>query len=337
MEGASFTVSGTQTVRYGAGTSWVQRTVTSAGNCTNAFFGRDPLENTVKACQLLSTATSSSPGTTTPDMLGEWADCRLPQRIQFVRERQGPWWPGPFGVTRKEQYAGGPLETKAAKNPEAHDAHGPGHSQNCTPGAAAGKDTQWLSFKFQSTNYFGSSPSDASAVGDHLAILMRAKFGPSGFVVGPYGRASYIQTPQYHARGIIFHRASGVQAEHYSLAQPSGRQTLQAGAWSTRLHPLVLRDGVTYTVNVIASDTSVSYQVIEPSGNASIFWSPASTWHETPDGTFVAGPATTNARTTGTGFGVGVLCNPASVCGGQSQDETRPFTIDLTEISGGWF
>src|SRR3982750_4596657 len=33
-EGQSFTVSGTQTVRYGAGSNWVQKSVTNSGQCT---------------------------------------------------------------------------------------------------------------------------------------------------------------------------------------------------------------------------------------------------------------------------------------------------------------
>src|SRR5258706_16409279 len=41
-ESQSFTVDGTQTVRYGTGSSWVQKDVTNSGQCTNAFFGNDP-------------------------------------------------------------------------------------------------------------------------------------------------------------------------------------------------------------------------------------------------------------------------------------------------------
>jgi RHS repeat-associated protein len=53
-EGASFTVSGTQTVRYGAGISWVQLAVSGTGQCTNAYFGSDPINGTVKQCEVLS-------------------------------------------------------------------------------------------------------------------------------------------------------------------------------------------------------------------------------------------------------------------------------------------
>lgn len=54
VEGQNFTVNGTQTVRYGAGSSWVTRTVTGGGTCSNAWFGTDPLFGTVKQCQVSS-------------------------------------------------------------------------------------------------------------------------------------------------------------------------------------------------------------------------------------------------------------------------------------------
>ncbi len=38
----AFSVSGTRTVRYGAGSKWVQRSVTGSGNCTNHSFGSAP-------------------------------------------------------------------------------------------------------------------------------------------------------------------------------------------------------------------------------------------------------------------------------------------------------
>ena len=53
-EGQSFTLSGTQTVRYGAGSSWITRTLTNGGACTNAFFGTDPAYGIVKQCQVAS-------------------------------------------------------------------------------------------------------------------------------------------------------------------------------------------------------------------------------------------------------------------------------------------
>ncbi len=55
-EGQAFTVSGTQTVRYGTGSSWVSRSVTDSGTCSNAFFGTDPAYGQVKQCEVSSTA-----------------------------------------------------------------------------------------------------------------------------------------------------------------------------------------------------------------------------------------------------------------------------------------
>ncbi len=62
-EGASFSVNGTQTVRYGAGSTWIQKIVSGSGTCTNAYFGSDPVFGTTKECDVLNSA-SSTPTTT---------------------------------------------------------------------------------------------------------------------------------------------------------------------------------------------------------------------------------------------------------------------------------
>ena len=54
-EGGGFTVLGAQNVRYGAGTTWIEKTVTGSGSCTNDFFGRDPLYGVMKRCEVSST------------------------------------------------------------------------------------------------------------------------------------------------------------------------------------------------------------------------------------------------------------------------------------------
>ena len=65
-EGADFTVDGTQTVRYGSDTAWVQRSVTTSGSCTNDFFGTDPIPGTAKRCELLTTTAVEPPPPPTP-------------------------------------------------------------------------------------------------------------------------------------------------------------------------------------------------------------------------------------------------------------------------------
>ena len=55
-ENGDFVVTGTQTVRYGAGTMFVTKVVTGAGQCTNTFFGSDPAVGTAKACEVMTAA-----------------------------------------------------------------------------------------------------------------------------------------------------------------------------------------------------------------------------------------------------------------------------------------
>jgi hypothetical protein len=53
-EGGTCAFSGTREVRYGAGSSFVSKTVTGSVACTNAVFG-DPAPNVVKSCSYSST------------------------------------------------------------------------------------------------------------------------------------------------------------------------------------------------------------------------------------------------------------------------------------------
>ncbi len=59
-EGQAFSVSGTQTVRYGAGSSWLTKSVSGGGQCTNSFFSGDPIYGTAKQCQVAG-STSTPP------------------------------------------------------------------------------------------------------------------------------------------------------------------------------------------------------------------------------------------------------------------------------------
>ena len=61
----AFTVTGTGTVRYGAGMTFVERSVTGAGTCNVGFFGSDPIVGTVKSCYLF-TPTSAAGGASAP-------------------------------------------------------------------------------------------------------------------------------------------------------------------------------------------------------------------------------------------------------------------------------
>jgi hypothetical protein len=58
-EKTTFTVSGTKTVRYGAGSRWTQKSVTNSGWCGNWFFGGDPASGMVKSCEVLVSGSSA--------------------------------------------------------------------------------------------------------------------------------------------------------------------------------------------------------------------------------------------------------------------------------------
>jgi hypothetical protein len=55
----SFTLAGTHTVRYGTDSRWVEKTVTDSGECSNAFFGRDPAKSILKRCEVLALGPSA--------------------------------------------------------------------------------------------------------------------------------------------------------------------------------------------------------------------------------------------------------------------------------------
>ncbi len=55
-EGQTFSVSGVQTVRYGANGNFITKSVSSTGKCSNSFFGSDPAVGVKKECDLKSTS-----------------------------------------------------------------------------------------------------------------------------------------------------------------------------------------------------------------------------------------------------------------------------------------
>lgn len=59
-ENQTFNVNGQTEVRYGAGTNWIQRSLNGSVNCTNSFFGRDPVAGVAKTCQILTASVISS-------------------------------------------------------------------------------------------------------------------------------------------------------------------------------------------------------------------------------------------------------------------------------------
>ena len=86
-EGQGFTVSGTQTVRYGSGSSWITMSVAGSGSCSNAFFGNDPIYGVVKECQVSGSA--PAPGWT---VIAEEGQAFNVSGTQTVRYGSGSSW-----------------------------------------------------------------------------------------------------------------------------------------------------------------------------------------------------------------------------------------------------
>ncbi|EWS55934.1 heparin lyase I family protein [Methylibium sp. T29] len=87
----AFTVSGTQLVRYGSGSTWIAKTVTNGGQCTNQYFGVDPAPATYKRCEVLVTTTAAAPVGTYTHLAYE----KYPFSVtgtQIVRYGSGSTW-----------------------------------------------------------------------------------------------------------------------------------------------------------------------------------------------------------------------------------------------------
>jgi len=66
-ENGKFTLSSQKTVRYGANSKYVQKSLAAGTySCTNSFFGGDPIKGSFKHCDVYTGTTSTVPPTTTP-------------------------------------------------------------------------------------------------------------------------------------------------------------------------------------------------------------------------------------------------------------------------------
>ena len=92
VEGGSFTVTGTQTVRFGAGSSWISTSVTGSGQCSNTFFGNDPAFGTFKSCQLVTAAATTGPVNVAPTALATEGGSFTVSGTQTVQFGAGASW-----------------------------------------------------------------------------------------------------------------------------------------------------------------------------------------------------------------------------------------------------
>jgi hypothetical protein len=74
-EKQSFTVQGTQTVRYGVDGRWIEKQVTNRGECYNWYFGRDPANGVVKRCEVKSVVVTPEEPEEPEEPALEWVLC----------------------------------------------------------------------------------------------------------------------------------------------------------------------------------------------------------------------------------------------------------------------
>ena len=102
-EGEPFNVDGTRTVRYGSGATWVAQTVSGSGQCSNDYFGTDPVFGVVKQCEVADLSASPSPSpapspTPSPQPAPTWVrianenEAFTVNGVQNVRYGRGDTW-----------------------------------------------------------------------------------------------------------------------------------------------------------------------------------------------------------------------------------------------------
>jgi hypothetical protein len=91
-ERQNFTLSGTKTVRFGASSSWITKTLTGTQACTHANFGGDPAYGMAKSCQVVTTATASTSSTSTWNIVAKEPQTFTLSGTQTVRFGAGSSW-----------------------------------------------------------------------------------------------------------------------------------------------------------------------------------------------------------------------------------------------------
>ena len=226
--------------------------------------------------------------------------CTVPSAVKFVPVSNGG---GSWRIQRQQfdtQSGGWSVLTV---NPENNPEHAPTFIQNCTPGddQIHPEDTQWLTFKLSASNYFGSSS------GDHLAVMLRARFED-------YDTA----LPKINGRGIIFHtRPNGVFYERYANRSTDGFVDYLPAS------NVVLANDSEYAVSVSATAKTVQYSVTDTrTGQTITGSSPLST------------PSGTDGATQFGGLALAMLCGNA--VGGTCDAMTSPASVQFYDIQTGW-
>ncbi|MGF6979981.1 endoglucanase [Paraburkholderia sp. JPY465] len=169
-EGDALTVDAAQTVRFGAGAVWVEKTVNDSGRCDSGFFGKNPLSGAPKVCQRLQStrgllwrgvslagaefAPGSLPGNYGSDYRYPTADSVAYYknkgmnivRLPFLWERLQPTLNGPFDVTELSRLVAFVKPVTASGETVVLDPHNYARYRGNVIGSSAVPDSAYADF-----------------------------------------------------------------------------------------------------------------------------------------------------------------------------------------------
>lgn len=253
----------------------------------------------------------------------QWTDtvycANIPEEIVFRRYRDES--ANKTLNQRLERYPGSSVFVAKHKNTAQRADHGPAFIRNCAIPQAA---TQWISFKFRTTDFFGTG------IGSHLAVLLRGKFiAPLTLNVDRVSDRS-LDYMKYNGRGLsIFpllpeqHNISGATVEVFNTDSNTGIYEV-VDSYAGR--PFIPRDGAWFSVQIHVNLTHISYWISDAGGSL------VST-------ATVAQAGVHNADVNG-GWGIGVLCNNLQSYASCEMDGSlanQTFDVRFIDVATGWF
>lgn len=243
----------------------------------------------------------------------EISSCQLPVEVKIVREDENAiWWPPlPLWKTnRYNRYANEAGFAKmfttfgtSGKNPEQNVHHAPGQMVNCYPGGSA-SSTQWLTFRVRTSGFF-SSPAETW----HIATL--GKFSSSNDMTAYEAIGISLFTGHWGKQGVGPERAS---AGPGAIGTDAPRLDTAAGL------ERVMKDGVTYFVEMHLTPTAVVWRLHDSETNTFTDWRR----YNQPAG---------YPPLSGTGVALAVLCSDP---GGACEAYNKPFTVHFWDIATGF-
>ncbi len=253
----------------------------------------------------------------------QWTDtvycANIPQEIVFKRYRDAS-----VNKTlnkRLERYPGSSVFVEKHKNPAQRGDHGPAFVRNCAIPQTA---TQWISFKFKATDFYGTD------VGSHLAVLLRGRFvAPTTLNVERVADRA-LDYMKYTGRGLAIFpllpgqpHISGATVEVFNTDATTG---IYEAVDSHAGRQFVPRDDAWFSVQIHVNPTHISYWISDEGGSL-------------VSSATLAQPGVPHSDANG-GWGIGVLCNNVkdyASCEMEGPLANKTFDIRFIDIATGWF